>query len=500
MTSLSIKRIIKDVSYIMKEPLINDKIYIWQDPQNIYQVKIMMIGDSDTPYEYGIFYFFLEFPENYPFNPPIMKFITSNGKTRFNPNLYVSGKICLSLLNTWSGPKWTACNNLKSLLLSIKSMILGVRYPLENEPTYDITPEVKKQIDLAQNTLNDIYLKYNAILEYQTILHTIVEQYVNIPIGMEIFKDVVESYITNNINNIRNKIIKNLELYNKCFVSISYSQQSQLLDYDYLLDTFDKVFQNKFYHCLNVQNNFYHCYNVQNQIINRNNKYKDNDEIKSLNTLNFNLKETLTNDLEVKDNINIVLEETLTNDLKVSDNINIVLEETLTNDLKVSDNINIVLEETLTNDLKVSDNINIVLEETLTNVLDVSNLNVEDNEKNCNEMETDFNISKSNINQEVVHKNEFILTENFLENSKIKNEIIDSQMDTDSETSLEEQQTKKQGLKKKCPNKNAKNYDVGTILVSENDNRKYIVKSYNKKKFSNGSMVIYDVKRWILFR
>lgn len=31
---------------------------------------------------------------------------TGGGRVRFNPNLYDCGKVCLSLLGTWSGPSW----------------------------------------------------------------------------------------------------------------------------------------------------------------------------------------------------------------------------------------------------------------------------------------------------------------------------------------------------------------------------------------------------------
>lgn len=35
------------------------------------------------------------------------KFLTTGGgSVRFNPNLYNCGKVCLSLLGTWSGPSW----------------------------------------------------------------------------------------------------------------------------------------------------------------------------------------------------------------------------------------------------------------------------------------------------------------------------------------------------------------------------------------------------------
>lgn len=50
---------------------------------------------------------------------------------RFNPNLYAEGKVCLSLLGTWSGPGWVpGVSSLAQVLLSIQSAIL-VEAPLE---------------------------------------------------------------------------------------------------------------------------------------------------------------------------------------------------------------------------------------------------------------------------------------------------------------------------------------------------------------------------------
>jgi Ubiquitin-conjugating enzyme len=41
-----------------------------------------------------------------------MKFLTTGaGSVRFNPNLYNCGKVCLSLLGTWSGPSWSPANS-----------------------------------------------------------------------------------------------------------------------------------------------------------------------------------------------------------------------------------------------------------------------------------------------------------------------------------------------------------------------------------------------------
>ena len=57
----------------------------------------------------GCFEFDLLLPPDYPNRPPQVHFLTTgNGRIRFNPNLYNNGKVCLSLLGTWSGPGWNA--------------------------------------------------------------------------------------------------------------------------------------------------------------------------------------------------------------------------------------------------------------------------------------------------------------------------------------------------------------------------------------------------------
>lgn len=53
---------------------------------------------------------------------------------RFNPNLYQNGKVCLSILGTWSGPGWTATQSLLSVLVSIQSLMS--EKPYHNEPGY----------------------------------------------------------------------------------------------------------------------------------------------------------------------------------------------------------------------------------------------------------------------------------------------------------------------------------------------------------------------------
>ena len=69
--------------------------------------RALIIGPADTPYANGCFIFDIFLPHNYPTVPPAVQFkTTGGGRVRFNPNLYECGKVCLSLLGTWSGPSW----------------------------------------------------------------------------------------------------------------------------------------------------------------------------------------------------------------------------------------------------------------------------------------------------------------------------------------------------------------------------------------------------------
>ncbi|KAG1673436.1 hypothetical protein FOA52_002201 [Chlamydomonas sp. UWO 241] len=76
--------------------------------------------------------------QDYPQKPLLVQFLTSGGGTvRFNPNLYVNGKVCLSLLGTWSGPSWQpGTSTLLQVLLSISALVI-VPGPFFNEPSYE---------------------------------------------------------------------------------------------------------------------------------------------------------------------------------------------------------------------------------------------------------------------------------------------------------------------------------------------------------------------------
>uniref|UniRef100_A0A7S3PQ30 UBC core domain-containing protein n=1 Tax=Aplanochytrium stocchinoi TaxID=215587 RepID=A0A7S3PQ30_9STRA len=105
--------------------------------KDISRMKAMIVPSTSTPYGGGCFHFDIELPSTYPQTPPKVLFLTTGGGThRFNPNLYANGKVCLSLLGTWTGEQWDPnVSNLYQVLMSIYALIF-VDEPYFNEPGY----------------------------------------------------------------------------------------------------------------------------------------------------------------------------------------------------------------------------------------------------------------------------------------------------------------------------------------------------------------------------
>ena len=69
-----IKRIILDIADLQKDPI--DNIHYYANEENIMNGYALIIGPENTPYQYGNYMFSFEFPLEYPFKPPIIKFKT----------------------------------------------------------------------------------------------------------------------------------------------------------------------------------------------------------------------------------------------------------------------------------------------------------------------------------------------------------------------------------------------------------------------------------------
>ncbi|KJZ76618.1 hypothetical protein HIM_03954 [Hirsutella minnesotensis 3608] len=119
---------------------------------DVRNVKALIIGPHETPYEFGFFEFAVRFNKDYPSKAPNVQCITTNGGLcRFNPNIYANGKICLSILGTWRGERgeeWSSAQGLESILLSIQSLLSS--NPYENEPGFeDANEESDKKMQKA---------------------------------------------------------------------------------------------------------------------------------------------------------------------------------------------------------------------------------------------------------------------------------------------------------------------------------------------------------------
>jgi ubiquitin-protein ligase len=128
----TISRLLNDVKQIIKNPLTDNGIYYIHDDSDLLKGYALIIGPSDTPYFGGNYFFEFKFPYDYPHSPPKVTYCTNGNGVRFNPNLYKCGKVCVSLLNTWSGEQWTSCQTISTVLLTLCTLLC--KDPLLNEP------------------------------------------------------------------------------------------------------------------------------------------------------------------------------------------------------------------------------------------------------------------------------------------------------------------------------------------------------------------------------
>uniref|UniRef100_A0A1D1YSV4 E2 ubiquitin-conjugating enzyme n=1 Tax=Anthurium amnicola TaxID=1678845 RepID=A0A1D1YSV4_9ARAE len=112
-------------------------IFVRVYEERIDLLRAVIIGSSGTPYHDGLFFFDVCFPFNYPDAPPLV-YYHAHG-LRLNPNLYATGRVCLSLLGTWHGrgcERWNPkSSTLLQLLLSLQAIVLNPQ-PYFNEPGY----------------------------------------------------------------------------------------------------------------------------------------------------------------------------------------------------------------------------------------------------------------------------------------------------------------------------------------------------------------------------
>ena len=163
------------------------------------------------------------FPNDYPYKPPTVIFHTNGENIRFNPNLYKCGKVCISLLNTWSGEQWTSCQTISTILLTLCTLLS--KDPLLNEP--GIT---SNNADLQ---------KYNKIIEYSNINIAICDIVNKRPAILKpqfnVFYTTIKTHFLNNYENLVTICKQNIEKYNVDVIQTEMYLLIVLINYPALL-------------------------------------------------------------------------------------------------------------------------------------------------------------------------------------------------------------------------------------------------------------------------
>ncbi|XP_028639885.1 ubiquitin-conjugating enzyme E2 C-like isoform X1 [Grammomys surdaster] len=90
-------------------------ISTFPESDNLFKWVGTIHGAAGIVYEDLRYKLSLEFPSGYPYNAPIVKFLTPC----YHPNVDTQGNICLDILKE----KWSALYDIRTILLSIQSLL-----------------------------------------------------------------------------------------------------------------------------------------------------------------------------------------------------------------------------------------------------------------------------------------------------------------------------------------------------------------------------------------
>ena len=229
----SLKRILnKDIRAVSELNLNSLGIYINFDEENLHIAKACIVGPKDSLYEGSFLFFNITFPKNYPFSPPDLSYVSRN-KIRIHPNLYVGhhssgfGKVCLSILGTWNGPKWTTVMDITTVLMSIQSLL--DKNPLHHEPGNETN----------FSKMNDYY---NEVIQYDSLNTLLLKNIQDVPDGFEIFIPDMKKEFHKNKDFLKEKIEK-LKNKKSIIIHVPFYRISTKLEYNQLYEKFMECYE-----------------------------------------------------------------------------------------------------------------------------------------------------------------------------------------------------------------------------------------------------------------
>lgn len=224
MSNISLKRLMRDYKNLSADLLAEKGIYTHVNEDNIYESYALILGPKDTPYADGFYFFKFNFCKKYPLVPPKVKFMTLNHKVRFNPNLYTEGKVCLSILGTWTGPSWTSCMNFETILVSLQSLLND--NPIQNEPGYE-------------TTTGQLMESYNLLLSYYNVKIAIVDMIKNTPNEFKYFLPIMKKEFVNRYSKIKEMITNVLYPNESKLIHLKMYNMSAIINSNTLLHDID---------------------------------------------------------------------------------------------------------------------------------------------------------------------------------------------------------------------------------------------------------------------
>lgn len=118
--------------------------------ENITHWSVNLPGPTQSPFENGTFHLDIQFPTDYPFKPPVIKFVTKV----YHPNISMHGAICLDILKD----QWSPALSVYKVLLSISSLLAD---PNPNDPlSADVATVYKNDRERYNKTVKDWVVKY----------------------------------------------------------------------------------------------------------------------------------------------------------------------------------------------------------------------------------------------------------------------------------------------------------------------------------------------------
>jgi len=110
---MALRRITKELKDLEADPPANCSAGPVGD--DLFKWRATIMGPPDSPYDGGVFFLDITFPQDYPFKPPKVKFNTKIYHCNVNDN----GGICLDILKD----NWSPALTISKVLLSICSLL-----------------------------------------------------------------------------------------------------------------------------------------------------------------------------------------------------------------------------------------------------------------------------------------------------------------------------------------------------------------------------------------